>query len=39
VVVKTVEMPGSAHGDQEYEVHRIIGESGLEYEVTAFMKL
>ena len=29
VVVKGVQMPSSAHGDQEYEVHQIIGESGL----------
>jgi hypothetical protein len=41
VVVKGVEMDGSAHGDrpprgdQEYEVHQIVGESGLEYEATA----
>jgi hypothetical protein len=44
-LVKGVEMPGSAHGDrlprgdQEYEVHQIVGESGLEYEVTAITKI
>jgi hypothetical protein len=38
-------MPGSAHddrpprGDQEHEVHQIVGESGLEYEVTALTKI
>ena len=45
VTVEGVQMPGSAHvdqsprGDQEYEVHQIVGESGLEYEVTAFTRL
>ncbi len=40
-----VQVPGSAHddrppqGDQEYEVHRIVGESGSEYEVTALTKI
>ena len=41
MTVEGVEMPGSAQGDQpqrgdqEYEVHQIVGESELEYEVTA----
>lgn len=45
VAVKGVQMPGSAHGDrqprddQEYKVHQIVGESGSEYEVTAFTKI
>jgi hypothetical protein len=39
VAVKGVQMSSSAHGDQEYEVHQIIGESGSEYEVTAFTKI
>jgi hypothetical protein len=44
-VVKGVQMPGTAHadrpprGDQEYEVHQVVGESGSEYEVTAFTKM
>jgi hypothetical protein len=45
VAVKGVQVPGSAHGDrpprgdQEYEVHQIVSESGLEYEVTAVTKI
>jgi hypothetical protein len=39
VAVKGVQMPSSAHGDQEYKVHQIIGESGSGYEVTAFTKI
>jgi hypothetical protein len=45
VVVEGVQLPGSAHGDrpprddQEYRVQQIIGESGLEYEVTAVTKI
>jgi hypothetical protein len=43
--VKGVQMSDTAHadrsprGDQEYEVHRVVGESGSEYEVTAFTKM
>jgi hypothetical protein len=45
VAVESVRVPGSAHSDQllrsdqEYEVQQIIGESGLEYEVTAITKI
>ena len=45
VVVKDVDMPSSAcderplRGDQDYEVHQIVGESALEYEVTAITKI
>jgi hypothetical protein len=45
VTATGVEMPDSAHGDrpprgdQEYEVHQIVGESGSEYEVTAVTKI
>jgi hypothetical protein len=43
--MKGVPVSGSAHGgrppqgDQEYEVHQVVGESGSEYEVTAFTKI
>ena len=43
--VKSVQMPGSAYddrspsGDQEYEVHQVVGESGSGYEVTALTKI
>jgi hypothetical protein len=44
VAAKGVQMSGSAHddrprGDQEYEIHQVVGESGSEYEVTALTKL
>jgi hypothetical protein len=45
VAVEGIEMPGSAQGDQlqrgdqEYEVHQIVGESKLEYEVNAVTKM
>jgi hypothetical protein len=45
VTVEGVQVPGSAHGDQpqrgdqEYEVHQIVGESGSGYEVTAVTKI
>jgi hypothetical protein len=45
VTVEGVQMSGSAHGDrppqgdQAYEVHQVVGESGSEYKVTAFTKL
>jgi hypothetical protein len=45
VAEKSAQVPSSAHGDrppqgdQVYEVHQIVGESGLEYKVTAFIKI
>ena len=50
VTVKGVQVPGSAHGDRppwgdqeyqihQYQIHQIVGESGLEYEVTAVTKI
>ncbi len=45
VAVKGVQMPGSAYndrsppGDQEYEVHQVVGESGSGYEVTTLTKI
>jgi hypothetical protein len=45
VAVEGVQVPCSTHGDrlprcdQEYEVHQIIGESELEYKVTAVTKI
>jgi hypothetical protein len=43
--VETVQIPGSAHGDRplrsnrQCEVHQIVGESRLEYQVTAFTRI
>jgi hypothetical protein len=43
--VKTVQIPGSAHGDRpprsnrQCEVHQIVGESRLEYQVTALTRI
>jgi hypothetical protein len=43
--VKGIQMPGSTcddqppRGDQEYEVHQVVGEPGSEYEVTALTKM
>lgn len=45
VVVKDVQMSGSAHGDrplrgdQEYPVHEVVGDSGSDYKVTVLTKL
>jgi hypothetical protein len=45
VVVKGVQMPGNAYddrpprSDKEYEIQQIVGESELEYEVTAVTKI
>ncbi|KAF7503592.1 hypothetical protein GJ744_003575 [Endocarpon pusillum] len=43
VVEKDAQMPSSVHsdrsprGDQRYEVHQVVGESGSEYEVTVLL--
>jgi hypothetical protein len=37
--VKGTQKCGSAQGDQEYEVHKVVGELRSEYEVTVLIKM